>query len=263
MRGDLWKTVYLENPVISSLSEHVVWMDESGKTFTVVKKNTVDSDLQPYEVQGNIRVAHVMEMDAADVEKWQRTLTGMGCSQLFEQMWEPVIKWNASDIPNRYSGVKITSKERNALKASLKMRGVLCRSGEMEREYNYHNNSYEFYEDNSLFLGNSLKLDYEIKPDGMIEFKTATFLERKLDKKREMNAILLELDKACVISFINEDNVAKLSDELLGQFSAAQINIFVNHSVKADCVNCRARLMDYKNTRYPEYASVDEFVLEW
>ena len=80
---------------------------------------------------------------------------------------------------------------------------------------------------------------------------------------REMNATLLEMDKATLSAQITRDNEAALTDQALSVFSAAQIAGLLNLAIDHKATRCTASLLDYKNTHFPEFAEVNEFSLDW
>ena len=86
---------------------------------------------------------------------------------------------------------------------------------------------------------------------------------RNPDEVREINAELLELDKAVISSRIAADNDSALSGSALSDFTAAQITAFLNQAIKVKATKCTAVLLDFKNRHFPEYADVDEFSLDW
>ncbi len=255
---DLWTKVYLQHPVIKLLSEHIVWMDSDEKTFTVHNGTVVDASLQPTEPHGKIRIAHVLDLPVDVIDMWRHTLTKIGRAELFDQMWEPIIEYNAGELKNRYKGIVISSKARNSLKTALKRRGIDVRAGEMEREYN--GSSYWFSNENDLYFGSSLKLHYEVDEDsGILTFGIAS-LECGATE-RQLNAVLLELDRISAIYLIQRDDasVSKVFD----RFTLAQITEFIAAAQEANANNVLALLLDYKNAHFADYDPMDEFTLEW
>lgn len=170
------------------------------------------------------------------------------------------MKWNARQISKRYAGVKITERERSALKRNLKCQGVEMRSGRMQREFNVRSGEYSFSGSNTMYFGKSLEVDYTVDNAS----KTITFGRASLMSSfqtSEMNVILLELDKLAVWTYIERDEVDLLIDPLLDCFGAAQINALISAAINGRAVNCTARLLEYKNTRSPECFSDDDLDL--
>ena len=267
LNPDLWQKVYIEHPVIRHLAQLVVWQDEASKTFMIADGATVDVQGNAYAPQGKIRVAHTLDMNAADVAAWQQWLAKRGCVQLFEQVWEPVIQWDKNGIMTRYNGAMLTDKERNAVKKALKLRGVDMRAAEwdvmFERDWDRNRTYFVGYgSKNDMLFGDSLKIVYMVNDDT----KVTTFAETSIcsaSKPREINAILLEMDKATLSAQITHDNDAALTDRALSAFSAAQITGLLNLAIDHKATRCTARLLDYKNVHFPEFAEVNEFSLDW
>lgn len=253
----------MEHPVISKLARLVVWQDETGKTFMIADGGIIDSQSSAYAPQGKIRVAHVLDMAPADIAAWQQWLAKRGRVQLFEQVWEPVILWSkATDIEDRYKGAVLTNDERNRVKRALKLRGVDMRAAEMDREYNYREDKWEYSNEGTMLFGVCMKVDYTVdERTKAITFGRAS--SRVNPGNREMNAILLEMDKATLSTQITHDNDVVLTDQTLSEFSAAQIAGLLNLAIDRKATRCTARLLDYKNTHFPEFAKVNEFSLDW
>lgn len=262
INSKLWHDVYCSHSVLRHITPLLVWQDDAGNTFMRTDGKTVDSSMQEYAPVGDIRVAHIMNMNAEDVSNWQRILVQKGIKQLFAQMWEPVINWTVAGLPTRYEGVVLSKQERSALKKALEQRGVEVKAEEMEKEWNHRMGRYEFSNSGALLFGNSLRVEYTVDPkDGKTTFKKANFQSGK--KAVEMNAIIFEFDCASVRTHIRADKDTALHLEILDRFTAAQISEFVNLAIDSKAARCTALLMDYKNEHYPEYADVNEFSLDW
>ena len=261
LKNELWAEVYLGNPIIKNLSEYVIWKDETGKTFIVINGKIIECNENTYVPQDNIHVAHVLEMKPEEINNWQKLLVSKGQSQLFEQIWEPVFSISTDKISTAYNGIIISSKERNELKKNLKRCGINVRSGEMDREFVADYWEYEFSNENTMYFGKSLQIEYTVLDDNSIQFKNAKINEKYND--RELNGILLELEKVVVRSHIQNNKTECLNEIILDCFSASQISGFIEYSVESKATDCTAYLMDYKNRKYPDYSSFDAFILEW
>lgn len=260
--AELWKSVYLQHPVIKHLADKVVWKDNSGKTFTICEGKTIDVSAADYEPAGDIHVAHVLEMTLEEVSCWQNMLAERGLVQLFEQIWEPIMDWDAADVSDRYRDVTITTKERNRLKEDLKKRGIDVYSDEMDRTYNARTMRYEFSGYTTMHVGHHLLIDYSVDP----ETKDLTFASARMTgqvNEKEINAVMLEMDKTAVVSFIEKDRFERMTRERLDRFTVSQIKAFIDMAIKKKAINCRSILMDYNNEHYPGYVETEEFVLEW
>ena len=212
--------------------------------------------------QGRIRVAHVIEMKATDIDAWRKWLTKHNRVQLFEQVWEPVITWNSDTLQSRYSGASLTNAERNALKNSLSKRGVFMHADDMDREFNHRAGEWVFSNKGKMFFGDCLWIDYKVDEDTKdITFDKA--YTRVKPGNREMNTVLLELDRRTLLKQISSDHDSALTAETLSEFSAAQIMDFINLAIDSKANRCTAILLSYKNEHFPEYAGINEFTLDW
>ena len=262
VNADLWRKVYIEHPVIRHLAQLVVWQDEAGKTFMIVNGETVDAQDKAYVPQGRIRVAHVVEMKAADIDAWRKWLTKQSRVQLFEQVWEPVITWNSDTLQSRYNGASLTNAERNALKNALSKRGVFMRADDMDCEFNHRAGEWVFSNKGKMFFGDCIWIDYKVDKDT----KDITFGKASASVKpssREMNTVLLELDRITLLKQISSDHDSALTAETLSEFSAAQITDFINLAIDSKATRCTAVLLSYKNEHFAEYADMNEFTLDW
>jgi len=251
LRADLWLDVYVDHPVVSRLGKLVVWQDELGKTFMITKdgKGVTNQDCA-YEPQGKIRVAHVFDMEDSDIAAWQQWLATHGCVQLFEQVWEPIICWNRKKLSNRYSKGVLTNKGWCAVKAALSLRG-----------FNVSEDRSRYDNSGTIQFGKCLRLRYkEDEKTKSITFEDVRFSEDV--GNREMNALLLELDKAMLSAQVARDNGAALTDQVLSEYTAAQIAGFMNVAISSKATRCMALLRDYRNKHFPEFASVSEFSLD-
>lgn len=258
---ELWRKVYLENPIIKHLSEHIIWTDESGVTFTVIDGKTVNYENEECTPNGKIYIAHVLDMKPEEINRWQQFLLAENQTQLFEQIWEPVCQWNESEINTRYKGITISVKERNILKSNLKKRGINVHSGEMDREFDANQWKYEFIDKNTMYIGKSMEIDYTVLSDDNISFDSAKLIAHA--NKKEINAIIFELDKIAVTSYIKNNQSEYLTELLLSNFSVSQIVDFIDVANASDATNCISYLMNYKNEHYPEFEAMENFVLEW
>ncbi len=260
VKPELWHKVYVEHPVIRLLSQLVIWMDESKHTFTVLDAETVDSELRPYTPQGSIHVAHVLEMNAADIAAWQEMLRGQKKKQLFEQVWEPIIPWEEKELQTRYEGACVLAKDRNELKKRLKQRGVDVRSADMDREYDPHTGQYKFNGKSTMLFGDCLAIDYSSEGEEIVLGEANIKAEQG---NREINVVLLELDRLMAVEHIREDRAETLSESLLSTFTIAQITEFIELSIASEATACTAALLNYKNEHYPEYVDMSGFSLDW
>ncbi len=260
LRQEHWRKTYLEHPVIRRLSPLVIWMDEQGQSFLLQDGRMKNAALELVEPEGSICLAHVLELGSEEVKAWQHCLTKLGRKQLFEQIWEPVLPHDLGSDGNRYRGIVITNKERNALKAALKRRGVEVSSGELGREFNASSWGYDFATENTMYFGRTLSLDYSIREEsGELVLGKASV--EKGAKDRELNAVILELDRITCLARVRKDDVSVM--ELMDAFTLAQITEFIKTAQEANAVNVLALLLEYKNAHFADFDPMDEFTLEW
>ena len=132
----------------------------------------------------------------------------------------------------------------------------------MEREFNYREGQYEFSNEGTMEFGDCLSVDYVVNPETKeVTFGKATAHVEPGD--REMNAVLLELNKATVSSQVTLDNDASINMQTLSTFTASQISSLLNLAIEKKAEKCTALLLNYKNEHFPEFAEVNEFSLDW
>ena len=101
-----WRARYLGNVFLRRVAELLVW-DQAGRCFRLTDEGPVDSAGQPYTLGDEpIKLAHPMEMDAQEVERWQKHFTSRSLKQPFQQIWEPVID-AASFRTDRYKDCRV------------------------------------------------------------------------------------------------------------------------------------------------------------
>lgn len=261
IKQSTWRKAYLENPVLCRLAENVLWADANNKAFALVNGKMVTAESAIIEPNGDIHVAHVLELQEAEVQQWRQFLMQMNRPELFEQVWEPVLNGEIGTISTRYTNVFLTTAERNLLKKNLKQHGIPVRADVMEKEFDPYAGRYIFASENTMYFGKTLSVDYHINDhDKTITLKSANV---RSQNKKELNAIIFELDRVAICHHIANDQSEYLKKELLDLFSAAQISEFLNHAISHHATNCTALLLDYKNKHYEQYNTMDSFVLTW
>ena len=259
---ETWRKGFLEHPAAVRLTQLLVWQDSTGSTFMTVDGKIIQANGGLYNPVGSIRVAHVLDMPEDDIKAWRKWLADNNRKQLFDQVWEPVIPWEKADIKNRYLEAVLSLKVRDMLKKSLLSRGVPF--GYKEKKY-YWSDEYQGTvsdDPDIMCLGSCAELEYTVDHTN----ETVTLKEIELSGEpdpREMNAILLELDKATVSSNITRDNDDAVSPQMLSVFTASQITSLLNLAINSKADKCTALLLNYKNEHFPEYADINEFSLDW
>ena len=260
--SDTWNKVYREHPIISKLNNYIIWQDSDNHTFAVIGGQIVDSADTLYTPVGKIRMAHVLDMEADDILRWQNLLREKKQALLIEQVWEPVRILYDDSIGSRYNSAVITSKDRNLLKSRLKRRGINVSAGEASRDYDHRAGKYLFDPENDLYFDQTASIHYTIDEQsgdltlGVLSIKNAS-------ETRKLNAILLEIDKITISAQIMRDNAQAIDEDVLAELTISQITDFVKLAAENNAVNCTALLLDYKNKTYPDYDGMDEFVLDW
>ena len=196
-----------------------------------------DGSIYLLDEKEKIKVAHVMEMQQNEIEKWQHYFLQNHIIQPFEQIWELPISFN-SVLPGRYEGI--------TLKQNILM-------GKYSHGIIYHKRVDWSGEGPELeFRNNSLKMDIieDTEREGYISLG-------KLDvvrKDRIANHVIHLLDKWTVFGRIAKDDISVMS--YMDQYNVSQITEFIEIAIKNKANNLIAALLEYKNNRYPEY---DEF----
>ena len=256
-----WRQGFLEHPVAVRLTQLLVWQDSTGSTFMTANGQLIRANGESCKPEGDVRVAHVLDMAADDAAAWRSWLVANNKKQLFEQVWEPVITWTKKGLDKRYSGAAITKKERNALRKALAARGVTFKY--KEKSYYWTEEGWGTVSDDPdvMCLGHSTEIVYTVEGEDSICLQDLSTGEKK--GSREMNAILLELDKATVSHQVTQDNDAALIESTLSTFTAAQIASLLTLAIDSKAARCTALLLEYKHARFPEFETVEEFTLDW
>jgi hypothetical protein len=255
-----FETVYMEHPVVSRLTKRVIWMDENGKCFMTSGRDYTDEFGNAVVPKGRLRVAHILDMREESIEAWRKKLIDSGVSQLFEQIWEPKADFASKPLSLRYNGCRLSEKARNELKRRLNERSVTVRSGEMIKQYDYRNQKWDFSQNNTMYLGSSLKVEYTVDPSTK-EIALNKVACMPCVGRRELNAVVFELDRACVFYRIEKDDPSTV--EMLPYFTAAQITEFIETARRTGANTMLAELLEYKNNTYPYIDAETEFMLEW
>lgn len=259
---EIWSDKFASHPVLKPLTKAVIWSDETNKGFILTDEGIIDADGTAFTPQGNIRPAHVLDLSEEEIEKWRNYLRENRISLLIEQVWEPVIEYKPRKVSERYSGIVLTNKERSKLKSILKSKNIDVRSALNEGKYDPYQGTRVYSDTNSMSLGSSITISYKIDEDTKDITLGSDLRIRNVASKYEINAILFELDRFAIKSFITKDEVENLNEALLDGFSAAQIIEFIDFASKNKSVNCTAVLQEYRNKMYPDYDAFSEFVLE-
>ena len=244
--GD-WQEAYLNNPLLRSVAELVVW-DQNGNSFVLRRGKPIDSAGQPYSItEVPIKTAHPMEMEPETVIAWQKYFNCYGLKQPFLQIWEPVID-PGTIREDRYEG---------SVQPMYRFVG--------KEKHGIHSGNLHVYSEDVGFSLDDCDLDYEsstwlISYDGADE-ETYTLGKFSFGQyTRRVNHIVSMLDGWTVEDRIKKDDPS-ISDRL-DRFTLAQITGFINMAREAQAVNVLPLLLEYKNTHFADFDPMDEFTLE-
>lgn len=256
---DTWIKAYAEQPVIRNLSECIVWSD--GKSYFIPTRSGIqDVSGNTYNPADKIKVANVLDMEQTEIAEWQKYIIDHNILQPFEQMWEPAFDLNKHHDTSEFTGLTVTSSERNAMKKELKEKGIEVYSDDIASEYNYRTGKYVFNDHNTMHFGPYADADYTINEDRSITFEN--FRLKMGTNRNAVNTILFSLHKILVEQTVSNDRDDKLNIEELSLFTLAQILSLITLAEKSQSIRCKAILLDYKNEKYPDYSALDDLILE-
>ena len=239
-----WNTVYTTNPVLKQTAKMIVWA-QNDKTFTMTSDKLIDSEGKAYTLTDeDVYVAHPMEMEPEEVERWQKYFTLHNLKQPFLQIWEPV-RDPATIKEDRYAGIMIPFYRFN----NQEKHGITVEDEEYHNYIGIEFKEMEAEVDRIDYARHSLDMNdrFEIQK---IRFK---------DYTRQVNHEIAYLDRITVWDRVRKDDQT-IADILPG-FTLAQIMEFISTAQEANAVNVLALLMDYKN--FADYDPMDEFTLDW
>ncbi|MBO5934248.1 MAG: leucine-rich repeat protein [Clostridia bacterium] len=240
-----WKEDWTGNPITLGLASMVVWQ-QGNAFFSLDKGTTVDADGNKYILsEENIRVAHIMDMDAAVVLQWQKFFNSRLRKQPFLQIWE--LNRCVEDIKeDRYKNCTIRSV-------------YLLNKSTMGIKAEWYNQ--EMY-DGDVWKQRYLKLEgFEIEASGNDDGE-----ELEISRivpvlwNRRSNAIISYLDRITVYGRIAKDDMSV--NESLPQYTMAQIVDFINVANENNATNILSLLLDYKNKNFADFDPMEEFVLD-
>ena len=241
-----WTTAYTENPVLKKVAKLLVWA-QGKQTFTLNDTGAIDSFGNAFVINPaeKIVVAHPLEMEDADIARWQKYFTERGLKQPFEQIWEPKIKGEIRD--NRYTGCMIPyyrflHQEKHGITVE---------------DYDFHNQiEIEFQGCNASIE----RIDWERHSiDVKDRFEIKSFSVRSLN--RRTNHIIYYLDKCTIFGRIEQDDDSSLQN--LEGYTVAQIDSFLKFAIEKGSTKCTAAFLNYKNEHFADFADIEEFTLDF
>ena len=241
-----WQTAYTKNPVLNRIGRLIVW-SQGKKAFTLKDNTVIDSSEKPYVLTDEpIKVAHPMEMDAADVTAWQKYFTRHGMKQPFQQIWEPV--HSEKEIKkDRYFGCMIPyyrflRQEKHGITVT---------------DADFHNEIDIDFKDCSVDIERVDWRRHEIRMEDCFEVTDFRFKQYT----RQVNHIVAYLDRITVWDRVRKDDLSVM--DMIPGFTLAQITEFIAAAQEANATNVLAALLDYKNANFADFDPMDEFTLEW
>ena len=245
-KASSWKHSYLNNPVLNMVARLLVWA-QGKNTFILTEDGPVDcnGDSCPIAENGDIRVAHPIEMSQETVKAWQQFICSRGIVQPFEQMWEParVPKTISKD---RYAGCEVSV---------FKFMGKAKHGIHFEDE-NFHDCIGFWLEGCELYHDRTNPHRHEIGKDET--FRLGKFTFRTYSRK--VNHLVYLLDKWTMQDRILKDDVSILN--LLEGFTVAQISEFIRLASENQCTHVLAALMEYQNQNFADFDPMEEFSLD-
>ena len=243
-----WASVYLGNPVLRSIARLLVWQ-QGKQTFTIRGKETVDAAGQPVVLDKvGIVLAHPMYMEAADVVAWQQYLLAERLRQPFKQMWEPVVNLNAIKS-DRYSYIKI----RAYLLRNKDKHGIHVRPD------GYYDYDVQF-DDCRATVAYINSERHAVSQDDYCVIRNIAIRNHS----RMSNHIIAYLDRCALYAgaytYIDDDDVAAF-EPLLEQLDLAKTIDLLQLASERGAIKVAARLLDYKEHRFPEAAEVESLEL--
>ena len=190
-------------------------------------------------------LAHPLEMEDADVARWQKYFTERGLKQPFEQIWEPKIKGEVRD--NRYTGCMIPyyrflHQEKHGITV---------------QDYDFHNQIEIGLQGCNASIERIDWARHSIDVKDRFEIKS--FSVRSLN--RRTNHIIYYLDKCTIFGRIEQDDESSLQN--LEGYTVAQIDSFLKFAIEKGSTKCTAAFLNYKNEHFADFADIEEFTLDF
>ena len=241
-----WTTAYTENPVLKKVAKLLVWA-QGKQTFTLNDTGAIDSFGNAFIINPaeKIVVAHPLEMEDADIARWQKYFTERGLKQPFEQIWEPKIKGEIRD--NRYTGCMIPyyrflHQEKHGITVE---------------DYDFHNQIEIGFQGCNASIERIDWARHSIDVKDRFEIKS--FSVRSLN--RRTNHIIYYLDKCTIFGRIEQDDESSLQN--LEGYTVAQIDSFLKFAIEKGSTKCTAAFLNYKNEHFADFADIEEFTLDF
>ena len=245
-----WESSFIGNPVLRNIACLLVWQ-QGKQTFTVRGREIVDALGKPVVLaKTGIVLAHPMNMDPAEVAAWQNYLLAEKLRQPFQQMWEPVVNLSAIE-PDRYNGIKI----RAYLLRGKDKHGIHLKAFGFNSDYQIR-----FDDCVSEVVYHSMQR-HAVSQDDWCDVRSIEVARQT----RMSNHIIGYLDRCALYAgaymCIADDDEAAL-EPLLEQLDLAKTIDLLNLASEKGATKVAARLLDYKDTQFPEATGVGSLELE-
>lgn len=257
--ADSWLKTYGSKQILLPFTERVIWQNGNNTFFEVTDGKIRDIKGNDFTPTEPVRIAHVLDMSQEEIKQWQTRIVDLQKTLLIEQVWEPVVSISkGSAQSSRYKDAILTKQERNEFKRVLKAKAINVRSMEQYAEFNHRSYSYNFSNENTMLIGNSMRLDYKVDET---TGDTTLGQMRSSELNREINTVFFELDRLCARHHVTTDNAEALTKDILSRFTLAQITEFIDLAVANNSTNCTSLLLDYRNKTFGEVDPFSMFVL--
>lgn len=246
--AEIWKNVYLNNPLLRSVGRIVVWKQEE-RLFTIGDEGTIDVNGAGAELNEQmISVAHPMDMDRDTLRSWQDFFVSRDLKQPFRQLWEPMIDFDKVN-PDRYEGAEVdayrfSGKEKHGMSA----RGIYA------------------YSDDFSFTLKDISIDYDNYADERYDTRSFYFKLGKIksfEKSRYSNHVLSLLDE-WTFDQLAEKMIVDRDVTFRGRIDTlnrAQVDQLIELSNKLEATDMTSSLMTYKSEHFSDDV-FDDFTLD-
>ena len=180
-------------------------------------------------------------------------------SLLIEQVWEPVAVAKETTI---FVGAVLSKDERNEFKRALSRKSISLKSDNDYSEFDPLTNRYVFSDTGTMYVGQALEIRYQVN-ESTGETTLCSFQQHTKTLTRELNTILYELGRVCILSAIRQNDGQLLSTLLTDAFTAAQVLEFVRIAQESEKPEVVSVLLEYKGKHFVEFDPLAEFVLDW
>ena len=231
-----WEKTYGSNPILHAVACLLVWQ-QGEDCFIRTDEGLERVDGSPYRLtEKPVRVAHPMEMQPEELERWRQLFTRRGLKQPFQQIWERA--YDPKEIESdRYAGCPILF---------FQLEGA----GKHGFDHRLEIPGCDL----------DVKWSSETAPNG----KQLSFGEIRRFTiyafSRAVNHALAYLDRVTILDRIQKDDgdVVKSVEGC----SLAQLTEYIGAAQQAGAVNVLPLLLDYANRHFGELDPMAEFTLE-